>query len=248
MHLYVLTNTVNGKRYVGQTVGRVTRRISSHKISPQPIGHAIRKYGIENFDLKTIKATSLENLNALEELAIKVLESRYTHHGYNIKRGGNNQTGQKPTPEAIEKVRAALKGRKRPPDVCAKISAAQVGKKKSATQVDKHRLKLIGRKLTKDHRKAISEGNKGRVVSAETRAKISEANSGKKRTPEMNEANRLRATGTKHSEETKVMMSLTRKGRKLPPRTPEQIAKMSEALKGKPWSAARRSAHERKKA
>jgi hypothetical protein len=36
--VYSLTNKVNGKSYIGQTIQNVNRRISRHKISPFAIG------------------------------------------------------------------------------------------------------------------------------------------------------------------------------------------------------------------
>lgn len=246
MQLYVLTNRVNGKRYVGQTVGTLARRFASHKRSPQPIGHAIRKYGWDSFSIDTIQANSLDNLNALEELAIKVLGSRYTRHGYNIKRGGNNQTGQVCSDEQKALLREKYKGKKRPKSVGKKISAGLKGKKFSQERRDRMSVDRTGNKHTKEARAKISTANTGRVVSAETRAKISAANSGKKRTPEMNEANRQRQLGRKHSRETRAKMSASRKGKKMPPRTGEWRKKQSEMHKGVPWSAARREAHERR--
>lgn len=246
MHLYVLTNTVNGKRYVGQTVGSVAQRIACHKRSQQPIGHAIRKYGWDKFSVQSCEVESTELLNELEEFAIVVAESRYTHHGYNIKRGGDNQTGQVISEATKKKLSRALKGRKRPPEVVAKVAAANRGKKRSPEWVENHRKALIGRKHTKGHRAKISASNIGRVVSEETRAKISAANSGLKRAPDVVERMRQGLIGKKASDETRAKMSASHRGKKMPPRTPEQLAHMSAAAKGKPWSAARRAAHERK--
>jgi len=50
--VYLITNEVNGKHYVGQTTRTVEQRFKEHMESPYPIGKAIRKYGAENFTIK----------------------------------------------------------------------------------------------------------------------------------------------------------------------------------------------------
>jgi predicted GIY-YIG superfamily endonuclease len=50
--VYKLTNKLNGKVYVGQTKNTVERRVRSHvKTKRSLIGKAIRKYGIESFEI-----------------------------------------------------------------------------------------------------------------------------------------------------------------------------------------------------
>lgn len=64
MIIYKLTNTVNGKAYVGQTIQAFKKRIGQHRNNRKSfIGQAIRKYGWENF-----KAEILEECSSYEEL------------------------------------------------------------------------------------------------------------------------------------------------------------------------------------
>ena len=54
--VYLIWNTVNGKRYVGQTVQPLKTRFNQHSHTETVIGKAIRKYGKENFRYGVIKS------------------------------------------------------------------------------------------------------------------------------------------------------------------------------------------------
>lgn len=89
--LYILENKVNGKRYVGQTTGRLAKRLSNHQRGDESaISKAIQKYGIENFDITSFTAPNIEALNNIEIALIENLESLASKNGYNIREGGRN--------------------------------------------------------------------------------------------------------------------------------------------------------------
>jgi group I intron endonuclease len=88
--LYILENKKNGKRYVGQTTQPLEKRLSQHKYGDSVISRAIKKYGLDSFDVTSFTAPSLDALNRLEKVLIKELESIAGKNGYNIKRGGKN--------------------------------------------------------------------------------------------------------------------------------------------------------------
>ena len=52
-YIYMFTNKVNGKMYVGQTICRNQRYIQ-HLKEDSLLGKAIRKYGIENFKYEDV--------------------------------------------------------------------------------------------------------------------------------------------------------------------------------------------------
>lgn len=97
--IYKLTNTINGKIYVGQTTSTEPRRWSSHKHHAKygghgPLQNAIRKYGPDVFKREIIdKAYSEEELNSLEEFYIKTLDARNHDIGYNVA-SGPSRSGQ----------------------------------------------------------------------------------------------------------------------------------------------------------
>lgn len=66
--IYKITNKVNGKIYIGQSIN-LNRRISEHKRYKDPnqiIDQAIKKYGKDNFTFDIIEECQLEELNQRE--------------------------------------------------------------------------------------------------------------------------------------------------------------------------------------
>jgi group I intron endonuclease len=89
--IYKITNLVNGKVYVGQTVNPI-KRWNEHKYNASSknykgnmaITKAMSKYNIENFTFEIIdRAKTPEELNLLEEKYIEKLDC-LTPKGYNI--------------------------------------------------------------------------------------------------------------------------------------------------------------------
>lgn len=130
MIIYKITNKINGKVYIGQTIVSLNQRWSKHKSDSKKgsilaIHCAIRKYGINNFIIEEIDgANSLTELNYKEWLLINNYNSMYPF-GYNIKPGGNNREFLKETKEKIgkktkermtvemrDRISKSLKGRK----------------------------------------------------------------------------------------------------------------------------------------
>lgn len=90
--IYMYTNKINGKQYIGQTIHSISRRAGYHltnyiKSSPK-FGRAILKYGYENFS-STILHDNIEDksmLDAYESLYIELYNT--IENGYNIAEGG----------------------------------------------------------------------------------------------------------------------------------------------------------------
>lgn len=102
VYIYKITNTINNKQYIGQTIQSVRRRWQRHKspLSKSAISLAIQKYGVENFTCETIDTTySLEDGNKLEQFYIHSLQT-LSPGGYNLDIGGRNC---RKTPESIER-------------------------------------------------------------------------------------------------------------------------------------------------
>lgn len=99
MYIYKITNLVNGKVYVGQSIRDIKQRFTRHindslncKLDTH-FARAIRKYGKENFIIELIDtAETQDELNQKERYWIRFYDS--VHHGYNetdaiYKCGGN---------------------------------------------------------------------------------------------------------------------------------------------------------------
>lgn len=91
--IYLLTNLVNGKYYVGQT-RNLKRRIGAHRSSRNkcPISNAIRKHGWGNFSVSILTESSREDIDALESAWIIVTSAAQPGIGYNVRYGGNETT------------------------------------------------------------------------------------------------------------------------------------------------------------
>lgn len=107
--IYVFTNMINGKQYVGQTVD-LHRRIKDYKHSKKEnrlINKAIKKYRIENFNLK-YKVFLIDELNNKEKFYIKNNKS-LAPGGYNLESGGGQNKHY--SEEYIEKLSVSHKGK-----------------------------------------------------------------------------------------------------------------------------------------
>lgn len=82
--IYIATNLINGKQYVGQTIA-FKRRLDEHLRATVGFGAAIKKYGIENFSFHRIRMQDSE-LDEWEQFYIRVLGTRVPN-GYNIQVG-----------------------------------------------------------------------------------------------------------------------------------------------------------------
>lgn len=91
--IYMITNRVNNKKYIGQSTN-VVRRLNSHRWvkseNPQAINIAIQKYGIENFTFEILEECDESDLEVREKYwCNEVYEcSTYSPYGYNIAPAG----------------------------------------------------------------------------------------------------------------------------------------------------------------
>ena len=127
--IYLYTNIINNKVYVGQTFNEGTR-YSAHKNSPKHIGQknvfrsyfheAIAKYGFENFKYEVIYELEYEDsyidlvkkaLDSLEIYLIKKYNSNDPAYGYNLTEGGGGTIGFKMSEEHKKKISEALKAK-----------------------------------------------------------------------------------------------------------------------------------------
>ena len=257
--IYKITNTVNGKSYIGQTIQKPEKRINNH-FYPGGSGctalhNAIQKSGRDAFTVEILHEVLDIFLDDLEIAEIKRYNT-LVPNGYNLDSGGNankvvsDETRQKMSearkgckrnpcsPETRKKISDAHKSRTHTPEARKNMSDAHKGKTLSPEHRKKMSEALKGRTISPEARKNMSEAAKKRKpqpVSLETRQKMSEAHKGKTLSPEtrqkMSEAHKRRKPV---SLETRQKMSEAAKKRK--PASLETRQKMSEAHKGKTFS------------
>lgn len=93
--IYKITNKINGKSYIGQTIQNVKDRFyqhcatkCSHAVLNMAIHKAISKHGKSNFTIDVIEETKSINLNDREKYWIKYYNSY--NNGYNSTEGGQD--------------------------------------------------------------------------------------------------------------------------------------------------------------
>jgi group I intron endonuclease len=175
-YIYLITNKVNDKKYVGQTICKDinTRWKQYKKLDKHSIGrslyNALIKYHLDNFKFQIVCICFDEDCNKLEKEYIKKFDT-LSPNGYNLMEGGDNS---KHHPETIELIRASLKGRitcPKTPEINLKKSISMrgdknhnFGKKMSEDQKNKIRDKLKGNRKNYIVSKKQLEGlAKGRI-------------------------------------------------------------------------------------
>ena len=157
-HIYIITNMVNGKKYVGLT-NSLAKRWNKHKNtegSAPALHSAIKKYGIENFDF--VHYASAFGPDAAKTIEIAVIAEYNTQvpNGYNLTAGGDGTL--KPSFELRKKMSNSHKG---------KVQSEETKQKRSES-------------LKKAYAEGRKTPSKGWTLSNETKAKLSESKKGNK--------------------------------------------------------------------
>ena len=162
--IYVHTNTVNGKSYVGQTCqknpeGRWHKDGSGYK-SNDHFTNAIRKYGWDAFThIIVVSGLTLEEANLAESLFIEYFDTMNPVKGYNKKGGGSNGFMSEESKQRISK---ANKGLKRSDEFCKNLSERMKGHDVSCEVRSILSKKCSGWHHTEERRRKISEKNTGK--------------------------------------------------------------------------------------
>jgi group I intron endonuclease len=140
--VYVITNILNNKQYVGSTTRGFYIRYNAYKNAysqniNKKLKNSIIKNNLKNFIFSIVEVTSAEEVREREEFYIKKFNT--VQNGYNVRytgqggNGGANRGKKYPSPslEVIQKravgISAALKGRTRTKEHCAAISKSKKG-------------------------------------------------------------------------------------------------------------------------
>lgn len=158
-YIYLITNNLNGKIYVGK---HSTDNLNDGYMgSGKLIKLAYNKYGIENFTKQILAFSDTEDeLNNLEMFYIKDLDAKTK--GYNLTDGGDGFGGCSHSEESKRKISEAFKGKKRGPR--SEETKQKISKTKKGTHV-----------WNKGKTGLQTAWNKGKHHSEETKQKIKDA-------------------------------------------------------------------------
>lgn len=204
-YIYIIENKVNGKAYIGKA-NNVKKRWDKHRAaafdeSDGLLYRAMRKHGIENFQIRVIDEADDETyaLNVLEPMWIR----RFRDQGvelYNLTEGGDgipgfvhseetkrkmskSQRGRKHSEESRQKLREANLGKSHSDETRRKLSEANSGRPKPPrSEEHRQRLSEVARArgpMSDEQKKKIAENmrmseNVGHPIDEETRARIAE--------------------------------------------------------------------------
>ncbi len=158
MQIYIITNKLNGKQYVGQSRNYLDRWTShcSYKDDYSCLLHnAIRKYGKDNFTIELLEDNiPIEEIDQREKYYIDYYNT-FTN-GYNMTTGGQGVHGYRHTNNTKQKI--SNNSEKMWTEIKrdeSRYNEIMIKRSKS----------LKGKKFSESHRKAISEAAKKRLGS-----------------------------------------------------------------------------------
>ena len=158
-YIYLLTNKINKKQYVGQSLcNDINDRWNRYKkLEKNSIGRclysAFIKYGIDKFKFQIICICFDEDCDKYEMDYIKKYNT-IVPNGYNLREGGNNS---KHHPDTIALIKASLKGRRLTPitdEIRKKLSESLMGSKNPN----------FGKNISDEQKKKISDTKKERGI------------------------------------------------------------------------------------
>lgn len=179
MFVYVVTNKVNGKRYVGQHSGEdlnkywrncVIHALNNRHGKNRLLYRAVRKYGPDSFKIAPLVVVSSKwEMDRYEIGMIAVWDLCNPEKGYNLAAGGQGTLGYKFSDEQLKRLSDSHKGIKQSDETKIKRSQSLIGQRRSEE--------------TKQRMSKAQMGNKARLgdsKSEEERQKLSQSLKGNK--------------------------------------------------------------------
>lgn len=167
--IYLTTNLLNNKIYIGQTNAKRKSYIGGGDL----LKKAIKKYGKDNFKREIIVEGEFNQklIDELEIHYINLFNSTNSKIGYNLKPGGyGNIKGFKMSEEAKKKIGLASTGRKRTYIITEELRHAygngNRGRKQSKGEIERRSKSisksLTGKKLSEAHKTNLSTASKNK--------------------------------------------------------------------------------------
>jgi group I intron endonuclease len=251
--IYKITNSINGKVYIGSAVN-IKQRWFLHTSTLDRGIHcnvhlqrSWNKFGKNNFDFSVIENCKPELLIAREQYHL----DEYRSHSkvYNICQTAGSIAGVKFSEESKMKISDATRGTNNPfyGKVHTEETKEKIGNLAKLRMIDKTKHPMFSKHHTADAKKKLSIAHTGMTATEQTRQKMSAAQSGinngfyGKRHSEATKAKiAALATGRKVSEKTRQKLSAAGLGRQHSTETRIKIGLAGKGRKQSPESVARR--------
>lgn len=215
--IYLVTNLVNGKQYVGKTVNGLKKRKHEHEADSRkgckwPFQRALRKYGFDSFEWDEVYSDAKpEDLDSLEIECISWFGT-LSPKGYNMTSGGSGPAVV--SKETRLKISRAGLGRKHSLESKRKIGEANKQRKWSLKARAKISNSNFGHIHTEDTKRRMSKCHKGIKFTEEHKRKIGKSKLGKPRSEETKQKIREKLQGCTLSDDTKLKISQACSGSK----------------------------------
>lgn len=217
MVIYLTTNKINNKKYIGKDVKNNPKYLGSGVLLLKDI----KKYGKENFKKEILEYCDDNSLlEEREDYWIQHFNALQDDNYYNIRQNVKSWysgASEYKKQYVKEKISKSNKGRILSDETKSKISKANLGKIKGNYHTDESKLKIsfknMGRKHTSEEKLKISEANKGKKHTDETKKKMSESRKGHSMYTEEWKQNISKSLkGIPRSEEVKKNLKIKLKG------------------------------------
>ena len=163
--IYKVTNKINNKVYIGQTVRSFDRRKTEHlrqaKNKHRSCAYfhsALLKYGFDSFVWEVIFESDCQVELDSKEIEFISYYNSYGDGGYNLCLGGSNNNGYKRSEQTVEKMRNF---------------------KHSEKTKEEARQRMLGTKVKEETKEKLRQINLGKKHSEKTKEKMSISNKGK---------------------------------------------------------------------
>lgn len=198
--VYCATNTISGKKYVGQTTYsleyRRDRHIESASRGSRTVFHkALASYGADAFVWEILYdgLDDQDELDLMEIAAIRKLNT-LVPNGYNLMSGGSHGRHSE---ESKQKMSRSQHGKVRSEAFRRRVSEVHTGRKDTPETTERRRQAQLGKTHSEESRAKIGQASAGRVASEETRQKMSESHRRHHaENPEIRQAAALKSSAT----------------------------------------------------
>ena len=126
--IYKITNTMNGKFYIGQAVNFYARMWLHFVKPPNPkLKNAVHKYGWDKFNAEILETPAICDLDAREQFYLDTLRPYDSAIGYNFLVTASSRKGVPHSQSTKDKISSALTGRTFSESSKRKMSGAKQG-------------------------------------------------------------------------------------------------------------------------